>query len=269
MNHQISIIGCGWLGFPLAKYLISNGYTVKGSTTSIDKLKVLQNAFIEGFIIKLNEKGISGNYDQFLSKSETIIINIPPGLRKNPNKNHVHEIRHLITAIQKQNIKNVLYISSTSVFKDEEEFPIITNLTKPNSNSDSSQQLIQIEQMLQSNPKFKTTILRFGGLFDAKRHPAKYLSGKTNISNPNAPINLIHKEDCIAIISTILKRNLWNETLNAVHTHHPTKKEYYTTYCKAQHIALPHFNLDEKNKGKLIDSSKMVQLLNYSFKQTP
>jgi 3-hydroxyisobutyrate dehydrogenase-like beta-hydroxyacid dehydrogenase len=30
---KISILGCGWLGFPLAKALLKDGFTVKGSTT--------------------------------------------------------------------------------------------------------------------------------------------------------------------------------------------------------------------------------------------
>ena len=41
---KISILGCGWLGLPLAKALIENGFSVKGSTTSTDKLTALENA---------------------------------------------------------------------------------------------------------------------------------------------------------------------------------------------------------------------------------
>ena len=37
-NKTISILGCGWLGHPLAKFLISENFIVKGSTTTISKL---------------------------------------------------------------------------------------------------------------------------------------------------------------------------------------------------------------------------------------
>jgi 3-hydroxyisobutyrate dehydrogenase-like beta-hydroxyacid dehydrogenase len=33
-NKSISILGCGWLGVPLAKHLIQKGFSVKGSVTS-------------------------------------------------------------------------------------------------------------------------------------------------------------------------------------------------------------------------------------------
>ncbi len=39
----ISVLGCGWLGLPLAEDLIDKGYKVKGSTTTESKL----NGFLE------------------------------------------------------------------------------------------------------------------------------------------------------------------------------------------------------------------------------
>jgi nucleoside-diphosphate-sugar epimerase len=267
LKKQISIIGCGWLGLPLAKNLITEGYTVKGSTTSKEKLINLRSASIDAHLIKLNEDGITGNYSKFLSESDTIIINIPPGLRRNAAKNHVNEIKHLISAIESHNIKNVLYIGSTSVFMDEEGFPVITENTKPNTKLIGSKQLVTIEQLLLNNSNFNTTVLRFGGLFDQQRHPAKKLSGKKNILNPEAPINLIHKNDCIHIISEILEKDVWNISLNAAHPKHPDKETYYSNYCERYNLYLPTFNDDVKSKGKIIDSSKLVQLLNYRFKQ--
>ena len=32
-ENKIGVLGCGWLGFPLAKDLIKQGFKVKGSTT--------------------------------------------------------------------------------------------------------------------------------------------------------------------------------------------------------------------------------------------
>lgn len=269
MKEKISVVGCGWLGFPLAKYLINEGFIVKGSTTSSNKLDLLKKHHIEGFLVHLNENSISGNYTELLAESKTVVINIPPGLKRNPNKNHVAEIAHLVSAIEDHNIKNVLYISSTSVFNDETHFLEIIDTTKPNAISDSAKQLIEIEQLLQNNPNFYTTILRFGGLFDEERHPAKYLSGRKDVSNPEAPINLIHKEDCIQIIADILKNNLYNLSINAVHPNHPDKKTYYSAYCQHHSLPLPEFSTSTESKGKRVNSAKLIQLLNYTFKQAP
>ena len=63
---KISILGCGWLGFPLAKALLSKGFSVKGSTTSIEKLAVLENVGIVPFLIALSENEITGDVTDFL-----------------------------------------------------------------------------------------------------------------------------------------------------------------------------------------------------------
>lgn len=265
-KHQISIIGCGWLGLPLAKYFVKNGYTVKGSTTSNDKLSVLKKNNIVPYQIQLNETKITDPISDFLKASDTVIINIPPGLRRNPNKNHVKELKLLIEHIEKQEVKHVLYISSTSVFKDAISFPTITEKTIPNTKSESGQQLIAIENLLKENVNFKTTILRFSGLFDDSRHPGKFLSAKRNIANPEAPVNLIHKNDCIAIIFQLIENGVWNQTFNFSLPQHPTKKEYYTTYCKTHNLPLPHFAEHTPSEGKFINVSNVVQLLKYEFK---
>ena len=269
LKEKISIIGCGWLGFPLAQYLLDKGFEVKGSTRSRDKLQLLKKHHIKGYLIQLTPFKISGDVSGFLANAETVIINVPPGLKGTPTKNHVDEIRLLLSEIEAQNVKNVLYISSTSVFNDEVDFPEIINTTPPNATLNSAEQLIEIEQLLYNNRNFNCTILRFGGLFDAQRHPAKYLSGRTNILNPEAPINLIHKVDCIDIITTILKNELWNVTLNAVYPLHPNKKTYYSNYCKQHQLLRPEFDSRTKSKGKIVNSSKLVQLLNYTFKHAP
>ena len=79
---KVSILGCGWLGFPLAKKLIEIGFEVKGSTTSESKLDILQSNNIEPFLLELSETKISECISDFLYNSDIFIIDIPPGLRK-------------------------------------------------------------------------------------------------------------------------------------------------------------------------------------------
>jgi 3-hydroxyisobutyrate dehydrogenase-like beta-hydroxyacid dehydrogenase len=75
--QQINILGCGWLGLPLAKSLLEKGFLINGSTTSFDKISVLQNAGITAFQINLLEKKVEGKIEVFLENSEILIIDIP------------------------------------------------------------------------------------------------------------------------------------------------------------------------------------------------
>ena len=116
----------------------------------------------------------------------------------------------------------MLFISSTSVYGEENL--IVTEETELNPDTESGKQLVQTEQLLQSNLNFKTTILRFGGLIGEDRHPIKFLAGRKNIENPNAPINLIHQDDCIGIIMEILEIEFLERNLQCRDAFSPESK---------------------------------------------
>lgn len=266
MNKQtISILGCGWLGLPLAKQLLKKGYKIKGSTTSENKISVLKEHEINPFLLALYEDKIEGNIHDFLNDSNILIVDIPPKLRSLTSENFVSKIKLLIAAIEKSNIKKVLFISSTSVYADG--FPIeeITEETPTNPETESGKQLVETEQLLLSNTTFETTILRFGGLIGEDRNPIKHLAGREKVANPEAPINFIHQEDCIGVITAILEKSVWNDTFNAVAPQHPTRKEYYITKAKELNLIPPTFDEDSTSNGKIVSSAKIAKKIEYRF----
>jgi nucleoside-diphosphate-sugar epimerase len=270
----ISILGCGWFGLPLAKSLLSKGYNVKGSTTSATKLKTLKEAEIIPFQIQLNEQEIIGNVSAFLHETDVLIIAIPPGLRKeilsSEEMTFMNKMKTLIPYIEKSGIQKVLFVSSTSVYGDR--FPIVeyTESTQTHPDTESGRQLVLSEKLLQSNIHFKTSVIRFGGLLGEDRHPIKFLAGRTQIENPDGPVNLIQKEDCIGIIIKALDfacKDKWGETFNAVAPQHPTRKTYYQKKAQQFNLPLPNFVEDTKSKGKIISSKKVETILDYSFQK--
>lgn len=263
MKQKISVIGCGWLGFSLAKSLVKKGHSVKGSTTSTEKISTLNTAGIEGFLVQLSSEGIAGDIKNCLADSDVLILNIPPSLRKNPEADYVKQMQNLIPYVEASSVKKIVFVSSTAVYDDDESFPVITETS---ATTNTTHQLLKVETLFQNNPNFKTTILRFSGLFAEDRHPAIVLSGRHNIKNPDAPVNLIHRKDCIAIIKRIIEKGVWSITFNASTTPHPTKEKYYTSECESRNITLPSFNHNQISKGKIIDSSKLARVLDYTFK---
>jgi nucleoside-diphosphate-sugar epimerase len=266
---KVSILGCGWLGFPLAKKLIEIGFEVKGSTTSENKLDLLKSNNIEPYLLELSETKVSECISDFLYNSDILIIDIPPGLRKitevTSEKTFVNKIKTLLPFIENSSINKVIFISSTSVYTDTDSIPTVTENTVLHPDTESGRQLIEAENLLLNNSHFTSTIIRFGGLVGEDRNPIHMLAGKTNIPNPNAPINLIHQQDCIEIICEILKQNCWNETFNAVAPNHPTRKKYYTEKAKQLHLTAPLFNENETNFGKIVSSEKLETILSYRF----
>ena len=260
---QISILGCGWLGLPLAKRFLENNFAVNGSTTTVEKLLLLSNLGIDPYLISLTEKEVIGEITRFLENSKVLIIDIPPKLRGFEPENFVQKIKNLIPFIENSSLKKLIFVSSTSVYGDTNQ--VVTEQTVASPDTESGKQLLETEQLLLQNTNFETTIVRFGGLVAADRHVAKMLSGKINIQNPLSAINLIHQDDCIAIILKIIETQSWNQVYNAVSPYHPNRKEYYQNKATFFDLPKPLFDENGISNGKIVDSSKLILDLNYQF----
>lgn len=255
---RVSVLGCGWLGLPLAKALVAGGFTVKGSTTSTDKVETLQAAGIEPYVVSLSENGPVGDVDGFLDESEVLVINIPPKAKS--GESYLEKIKNLIPHIQNSGVEKVLFVSSTSVYADGNN--VVTEETTPNPDTESGRQLLATEKLLQEALP-QTTLLRFSGLIGEDRHPIHHLAGRKGIANPDAPVNLIHQNDCIGIIKAIIAKLAWGEVFNAASPNHPTRKEYYTAKAIELGLELPEFEEGKESVGKEIFSKKIYNQLNY------
>lgn len=265
MNKKISILGCGWLGFPLAQQFISKGYEVKGSTTSIIKHRKLKAENIQPYIVELHENEIVGDFEHFLEGSELLIINFPPKLRGDEPESLVKKIENCLPFIEKSTVKKVIFVSSTAVFPDSFPMKTIYEDTPPQPNDERGKQLLETENRLRYNTQFETTILRFGGLFGENRHPVNHIAGRKNIDNPEAPVNLIHQQDCINLIFHIIDTKLWGKTLNAVYPKHPKRNEYYPQKAADLGLELPEFKPNAISKGKYISCKYLREKYGFEF----
>jgi nucleoside-diphosphate-sugar epimerase len=254
---KISILGCGWLGLPLGKYLVDNSHSVKGSTTSERKLALLSAVGIEPFLLRFSPQIEVKNLNYFLT-SEVLIICIPPRASKYGADFHVQQIESLLEYLPSSIIKSIVYTSSTSVYPDlnrevTEDDEVIENHA-----------LIKVENLLKNLPQ-NITILRCGGLMGGERIPAKYFTGKT-INTGKIPVNYVHQEDVIQIIMMILEQGFWNETFNVVSPIHPIREEIYLKNCKELGFPTPIFEEpSEEIPFKIISPQKLILQTGYEF----
>lgn len=243
----VSVLGCGWLGKPLALSFLEEGYSVKGSTTSIDKIDDLEVLGIETHLINISE---FEEFDHFL-QSDILIIAI--------TSKDVDGFENLISQIQNSLIQKVIFISSTSVY------PRINKVMTEEDQVVENHPLVEIENLFRENTFFETTIIRFAGLFGGERHPANWFKNGRKIPQPKGFVNMIHREDCIEIIHNIINQNCWNEVFNACSNHHPTRREFYTIAKLSKDFSVPEFENNEIFEWKIISSNKVQAVLEYEF----
>lgn len=248
MKQQVSILGCGWLGLPLAKTLVQNGYQVLGSTTTPSKLSELESIGIRPFLIDIHLMD-QPNSSSFFS-SEILIIAI--------TSKSLEDFQRLIDSIVVSPIKQVLFVSSTSVYPMCNG--VVTEATKT-----LDTPLASIEQLFLSQNSFETSILRFGGLFGATRLPVNFIRNKV-VSHPEGYINFIHQEDGIAVILKMIQSSLWSPILNVCSDSHPKRRDFYMQQTQKAGIPTPVFDESTPCSYKIVDSQKLKTLLNYQFK---
>lgn len=259
-NISISILGCGWLGVPLAKHFINKGWPVKGSVTSADKFGLLRGEDIVPFRIVVSDTEVLMDDPDFFH-ADVLIISIPPARTEDVEQVFPSQIRRLIPFIIHSGIQKVIFISSTSVYPEQNQVAREEDQYMPDKASGKA--LLVAENLLKEQTSFHTTIIRFGGLIGVDRNPARFLL-KSSQPIEDAPVNLIHQDDCIAIISGIIEQEVWGETFNACCPEHPMKKDFYTKAALQTGYAVPE--MTEQSKAyKIVDSSKLIGRLNYEF----
>lgn len=260
-KRTVSILGCGWLGLPLAKFLINKNYQVKGSTPTQDKLNLLKESGIEAYKVFL-DPNINQDFHKDFFNSEILIINFPPIRRDDIEDFHSKQFKSLIEQINCSSIKKVIFVSSTSVYANENREISEEDTQTPEKKSGKA--LRMVEQMLNAQENFSTTIIRFGGLIGYDRKPGRFLSRMKTTINGSSPINLLHQDDCINIIHHIMEKELWGEIYNACCPEHPTKKEFYAKAALIGGFNLPKFT-NSIGSFKIISPKKLINT-GYSFK---
>lgn len=257
----VSILGCGWYGLPLAKTLVANGIKVNGSTTSAGKLETLSEAGIKPFLIDLSVDDAADDSEFFTC--DVLVIAIPPKSRSAEGEKYVPKLQRVINSINQNQVQKVIFISSTGVYADLNME--VNELTDPQPDSISGKILYEAEELFRQQIKFKTTIIRFGGLIGPGREPGRFFAGKKDIPNGLAPINLIELSDCIGITEAILNKNAFGYTINACSPHHPLKFEFYTRAAEKAGLVKPEF-ASELKEWKIINSINVDRVLGYQYK---
>lgn len=268
-KKRISILGCGWLGFPLAKRLLANGITsqVKGSTTSEHKLDQFAGAGIDGYLLPLNpEAGLDVSISDPFFDSDVIVISVPPRMSQNVAGNYAAQMRMVAEAIRNSPAGEVIFVSSTGVYRDLSQTAVEQDVQLPGHSAQP--EMIEAENVIAGlRPERMVTILRLSGLLGYNRIPGKYVKGQKDMTTGDIPVNYIHRDDAVGIIQVIIQQGILNETFNITAPFHPTRSEVYVDSCAQFGWEAPTFCIPEQRLPfKLISGDKLSKYYRYEFR---
>lgn len=253
-NKSIAILGCGWLGTALAKSLIHQGYRVSGSTTTLGKVATLKNSGIDAHLFALGNQ--SKTLPPEFLNADWLIISTPPAILNQSLDELTSQLKNLPELKLIMISSTAVYPSNNRIAKEEDAI----HQKSPHSGID----LLNLENRMRELGN--CTTLRLGGLYGPLRHPGSFLAGKKGLNNGNAPVNLVHQEDVIGVLSLILQNRIVGEIFNVVAGKHPSRKEFYQKAAAEISLPVPDFKSEKPESFKIVDNEKVRTSLSYVFK---
>lgn len=253
--RSVSILGAGWLGTPLAALLKEEGFRVHVTKRQTEDVALLCT---KGYVAAAYALG--DDIPSAVDHSDIAIINIPPKRKTVDPGEFTQKMTQLCDHLFHAGTKQLLFISTTSVFGDQTG--VIHEATPPKPTTESGNAHTAIEAHLMAHYSQQTSILRLSGLIGGERHPAKSLAGKTGMKLPHHPVNLVHRNDVIQTIQAIIRKNAWGQTFLLSATDHPTKQDYYVWAAMQLGLTPPAFEAAEQPQSpKIIDCQSTLNQL--------
>ncbi|SFC20643.1 NAD(P)-binding domain-containing protein [Kaistella jeonii] len=234
---RIAIIGCGWVGKRLAKYLTEKNYEVIATTTSEEKIASLKDVASEVHVLDFNT---TENFD-FLNDVDVAIFSMPIS-----RDGWLEGFKNLEIKFPK-----TILFSSTGIYPTE-------NRTFTEKDTDHLRSDILTAENLVREKFPQTTILRFGGLMGDERALSKMFKNRIP-ENPQKKANYIHYEDILAVVELVINSEIKSEIYNIVAPEHPSIAEILNIKTGE------NTDLSTENKQRIISSAHFVQDFNYTF----
>lgn len=264
MIKTISILGCGWLGLPLARKFVELGYEVKGSTTSPEKVALLKKSNIMPFQLKCTQKTIEGDRAVDFFCSNWLFVNLPFRRDLIDPFDYVRQMQVIMSYVKNAGVKKVVMASSTSVYPLSNKIMKESEIFIPEGARGKA--LKEAEDVFLNQSNLCADVVRLAGLYGPDREIGAFLrSHRMAGKEGDVPVNLIHLDDCLGIIMAIFQKNCCGEVFNACSDAHPLRKDLYAHIAVAMQVKQPVFEKSENPRYKIISNDKVKDFLGYRF----
>lgn len=249
MIMNVAIIGCGYVGYAVAKFWRQNpSFRVTVTTTSEHKVSTLQEV-ADAVEVTMGDDQVVLN--RVLKNQDVVLLAVGAKSSSSYEKTYL-ETAKTVTSLIKYHpkIKQLIYTSSYAIYGDrngvwvDEETPP----APPNLNS---QILGKTEEILlaAATENLRVCILRLGGIYGPGRELIKIFSrtaGTTREGNGEEITNWVHLDDIVRVVEFARWQRLQG-IYNLVDDSHFTSRELIDGVLKTHN--LPNVIWDATNKS--------------------
>ena len=225
--------------------------------THAEKLGELARAGIEGYLLELTPT-LTGNVKDFFD-TDALLVTLPPKRSEaGTRERYPAQIQAALEHVSPNT--HVVFTSSTSVYPELNR--TVTETDAGGDVSESGQAILEAEAFLSAR---NATILRLAGLYGYDRQPGRRLAGR-EVSGGDAPVNLVHRDDVVAVLVRVLEHNLRSLTLNVCADRHPTRREVYIRQAERYGFPPPRFAEPHAQNYKMVRNEALKSSLGFTFR---
>jgi len=272
-NMRVLVVGCGYVGLPLAVELKRRGHEVFGMRRS--NAESLLAAGIKPLLADITQL-VSFND---LPRDFDWVVNCAAsggGGADDYRRIYLDGNRNLISWLAGSPIKKFVYTSSTSVYAQNDGLIVNENSTT-DPEAETARVLVEAEKLLLSAARqdFPAVVLRVAGIYGPERGHAfkQFLHGEAVIEHDGGRfLNMIHRDDVIGCIIAALENGRPGEVYNAVDSEPVSQLRFFEWLAAELKRPLPpKVTSDEKTvrkrgvTNKRVSNAKLLAELKYSF----
>ncbi|MDO4641132.1 MAG: SDR family NAD(P)-dependent oxidoreductase [Neisseria sp.] len=246
--QDVAILGFGYLGRPLAEKLYLKGCRISALKRNLSSDDV--NLPVDLQCADLNDIGHYGAiFGSNWSDKPAWVCLLPP----TPLPNYDACLKEWCRLAEDYGVQHLIFTSSISVYGDRPRRCDENSLPEPQ--TENARKILAAEHIFLSSKIPNIDILRLGGLYSADRHPLhRMLARQVPIKKPNHPVNMLHRDSAVAVLSSALTNVGGLRIRNIVEQAHPTKREFYRAQAQVLGLPLPSFETDDETNGKTVYS---------------
>ena len=226
------VIGCGFLGLPLAKRWLEAGNEVFATTRHTHRAEQFSAIGLNSIVLDTTEPDTVSQLADHTFDTVVVAVGMDRTRYDSVHQVYVEGLRNVLENLH-ENTGQVIYISSTGVFGDFDG-AWVDESSPTDPLRDGGKACLAAEQLLQAS-RFadRATILRMAGLYGDERVPTKETVASKQWSklSPQGYLNLIHLDDAVSATCVAADQRLHRELFLIADSNPTLRGEYY------QHIA--------------------------------
>lgn len=261
------IVGCGYLGLPVARKWLAAGDQVFAISRSRQRQQILEKEGLQVITADITEADSLKNLSDSLPPIDTILFAVGFDRSKYGDIRtvYVDGLANFLDSISNE-FGQFIYISSTGVFgpTDSDIDGWVSEDSSTNPIRPGGVACLEAEQMLQQRIGDRLTVLRLAGIYGSDRIPnlGAIKQQQWDKLNPIGYLNLIHVVDAAETVCRVAEANVRGETFLVADGAAVERKVYYEYLANLAGVEIDWGEVQRSLESKAEDRAGRRRVVN-------